>query len=177
MQTLVLNSDYSFLNISDWFPALCNVLEDKSYVAESYNKEIRSQYTTIKMPAIVVMKSFVRTKTRNRSFSANTHNILIRDNFKCAYCGIHLTMKSATKDHVVPESKGGKTNMLNLVAACKPCNNKKDNFSCKEANMFPRVTPRDLTNEERLDCIVKTMQSKERQVWNNWLKENGIILW
>ncbi len=177
MQTLVLNADYSFLNISDWFPALCNVLEGKAKVVETYNREIRSQYTTIRMPAIIVMNDYVRTKARRRHFAANTRNVLIRDGFKCAYCGIRLTMNTATKDHVIPESKGGKTNMLNLVAACKPCNSKKDNKSCKEAMMFPTVQPRELTNEERLECIVKTMQSKERQVWSNWLKENNLSLW
>jgi 5-methylcytosine-specific restriction endonuclease McrA len=177
MQTLVLNSDYTFLNISDWFPAFCNVYEGKATVAETYNKEIRSQHLTIKMPAIIIMRDYVKTKARRRHFAANTRNVLIRDGFKCAYCGKRLTLNTATKDHVIPESKGGKTNMLNLVAACKPCNSRKDNFSCKEANMYPMVQPRELTNEERLDCIVKTMQSKERQVWNNWLKENNLELW
>jgi 5-methylcytosine-specific restriction endonuclease McrA len=177
MQCLVLNADYSFLNISDWFPALSTVIEGKAQVAETYNKEIRSQYQTFKMPAVIVMKSYVKTKARRRHFSANTRNILIRDGFKCAYCGMRLTMNTATKDHIIPESKGGKTTMMNLVAACKPCNSRKDNKSCSEAGMFPKIKPRELTNEERLDCIVKTMQSKERNVWNAWLKENNLELW
>lgn len=177
MQTLVLNSTMEFLNISDWFPALCNVLEDKATVAETYNKEVRSQYLTFKIPAVIIMRSYVKTKARRRHFAANTRNVLIRDGFKCAYCGKRLTLGTATKDHVIPESKGGKTNMLNLVAACKKCNNLKDNLSCKDANMYPLVQPRELSAEERLDCIVKTMQSKERQVWNNWLKENNLELW
>lgn len=177
MQTLVLNSDYSFLNISDWFPAFCNVFEEKATVAETYNKEARSQYLTFKIPAVVIMKNYIKTKDRRRHFAANTKNILIRDGFKCQYCGKRLTLGTATKDHIIPESKGGKTTMLNLVAACKPCNSKKDNHSCKDANMWPLNPPRELTSAERLECIVKTMQSKERQVWNNWLKENNLELW
>ena len=39
-----------------------------------------------------------------------------------------------------------------------------------------RLKYEELTNEERLECIVKTMQSKERQVWSNWLKENNLCV-
>lgn len=177
MRCLVLNSDYSFLNITEWFDALCNVIEDKARVAETYNKEIRSQHLNFKMPAIIIMNNYKHVKARRRNFAANTRNILIRDGFRCAYCGGRVTLNTGTKDHIHPESKGGKTNMMNLVAACKPCNSKKDNKSCEEAKMFPIIKPRELNNEERLQCIVKTMASKERLVWNNWLKENNLTLW
>jgi hypothetical protein len=67
--------------------------------------------------------------------------------------------------------------MLNLVAACRPCNSRKDNKSLAESGMKLMIKPRDMTNEERLKCIVKTMSSKERNVWIDWLKENKITLW
>lgn len=31
----------------------------------------------------------------------------------------------ATLDHIIPSSKGGKSNIKNLVLACMPCNVKK----------------------------------------------------
>jgi hypothetical protein len=177
MRCLELNADYTYLSIKGWYEALCLVIAEKAHTVETYNKDIRSQYLTFKMPAIIVMNDFKKVKKRKRNFAANTKNILIRDGFKCAYCGCKLTLGTGTKDHITPESKGGKTSMMNLVACCKPCNSKKDNHSCEEAGMWPQIKPRELSNEERLQCLVKTMQSKERMVWNNWLKENNVVLW
>ena len=38
-------------------------------------------------------------------------------------------------DHVVPKSRGGEKNWTNIVAACKKCNNDKNNRTPEEANM------------------------------------------
>ena len=46
-----------------------------------------------------------------------------------------------TFDHVIPRSKGGKTNWTNVVAACRPCNFKKGSKNAKEINMFPIIKP------------------------------------
>lgn len=64
--------------------------------------------------------------------------ILARDNHTCAYCGVY---GANTVDHVTPSSKGGKSSWMNLVAACKECNNRKRNRSPEEADMKLRVTP------------------------------------
>lgn len=57
--------------------------------------------------------------------------ILERDNKMCAYCG----RRADTVDHVVPKTKGGDENPLNLVACCKRCNMKKGNRTLKEAEI------------------------------------------
>ena len=46
-----------------------------------------------------------------------------RDGRQCRYCGI--TFPPFHLDHVVPESKGGKTTHNNLVVACASCNLRK----------------------------------------------------
>ncbi len=40
----------------------------------------------------------------------------------CFYCATTMTHATATKDHIVPKSKGGSHDQSNLVAACLPCN-------------------------------------------------------
>ena len=54
--------------------------------------------------------------------------IFLRDNFKCQYCG--RTIEDGIRldcDHIVPVSKGGKTEMNNLITSCHICNiGKKD---------------------------------------------------
>lgn len=58
----------------------------------------------------------------------------------CAYCGCDLTEATKTIDHVIPRSKGGRSDYHNLVLACKSCNSHK---SDKEVGTFKRlwITP------------------------------------
>lgn len=61
--------------------------------------------------------------------------LLRRDRCLCAYCGQVFKERDLTLDHVTPESRGGETDYKNLVAACRPCNNRKDNRTPEEARM------------------------------------------
>ena len=45
--------------------------------------------------------------------------------WRCRWCGIDLTPKTLTKDHVIPLSKGGTNFPSNLVPACLACNSSK----------------------------------------------------
>jgi len=47
-----------------------------------------------------------------------------RDGYKCVKCGDD---ENLTADHIIPISKGGKTNMENLRTLCKSCNSSKGN--------------------------------------------------
>lgn len=59
---------------------------------------------------------------------------------RCWYCGCELAApigagveaNTATRDHVVPRSKGGSNHPGNLVAACRRCNNDKRAKSLEE---------------------------------------------
>lgn len=44
---------------------------------------------------------------------------------KCYYCGKEFNPTDLTMDHKIPLSRGGKSEKINLVPACKECNNKK----------------------------------------------------
>lgn len=65
------------------------------------------------------------------------HGVLLRDAHTCVYCGSH----GNTVDHVLPRSRGGRSTWLNLVAACRDCNNRKRNRTPEEAGMKLRSTP------------------------------------
>jgi 5-methylcytosine-specific restriction enzyme A len=43
----------------------------------------------------------------------------------CHYCGRKVGIKNLTMDHVIPLSRGGKSQKGNIVPSCKECNNKK----------------------------------------------------
>ena len=61
--------------------------------------------------------------------------LFARDRSICAYCGTKCQSKDLTRDHIVPQSKGGKDTWENVVAACKGCNNWKDNKTLEQADM------------------------------------------
>ncbi|MEY4630461.1 MAG: hypothetical protein RIQ81_581 [Pseudomonadota bacterium] len=49
---------------------------------------------------------------------------------ECHYCKVALDASSATMDHIIPVSSGGRSTRGNVVPACKACNTrKKDQFA------------------------------------------------
>ncbi|HOW83505.1 MAG TPA: HNH endonuclease signature motif containing protein [Spirochaetota bacterium] len=44
---------------------------------------------------------------------------------KCHYCGGTFHPSELTMDHKIPLARGGHSDKINLVPACKECNNKK----------------------------------------------------
>jgi 5-methylcytosine-specific restriction endonuclease McrA len=54
-------------------------------------------------------------------------NVFLRDGYRCAYCDTDVSRKTATLDHVLPTSHGGKTTFENTVTACSDCNARKGN--------------------------------------------------
>jgi 5-methylcytosine-specific restriction endonuclease McrA len=59
--------------------------------------------------------------------SEEGHKILVRDRYRCQYCGLDglASFDNAlimTVDFVHPRARRGKKDPANLVAACRPCN-------------------------------------------------------
>ena len=125
---LLLNADaqpvsYFPLSVINWEDAISYIHLGKCNVVEYYDDwEVSSPTWKTKVPAVIMLKEFVKQKTHVR-FSKN--NVFLRDLFTCQYCGCKLSKKSATLDHVIPVSKGGATSFDNTVAACFDCNGKK----------------------------------------------------
>jgi 5-methylcytosine-specific restriction endonuclease McrA len=120
--------------------------------------------TEIKLPLVLRLIKVIRLIYKNR-VPYTKKNIIIRDNYECCYCGSH---RNLTIDHVIPESRGGKTNFENCVAACFPCNNKKNNRTPREANMFMRKTPHAPTISEFFMLKMKNLGL------DKYLKELGV---
>lgn len=100
---------------------------------------IRTPKTTVYIPSAVILKKNYGPRYRGWS----KRNVLVRDNFTCAYCGVRPTENNhiqMTIDHVVPRSvcrvKGINPNTWeNTVTACKRCNTKKGGRTPEEAGM------------------------------------------
>ena len=79
--------------------------------------------------------------------------IMIRDGFRCAYCGAERV--KLTIDHIIPRSRGGRTDFDNCVSCCRDCNAKKGDCTPSEARLFLKVKIYQPTISEflRLKCI------------------------
>ncbi len=67
--------------------------------------------------------------------------LLARDRHICAYCAQRFRFDQLDMEHIVPRSKGGEDSWMNLVAACKACNNRKANRTPEAAGMKLHYVP------------------------------------
>lgn len=131
---LVLNADYQPLSyyplsLWPWQGALRAVFLDRVSVVAEYDRVVRSPSLEMRLPSVVCLRGYVKPAP-NPAFTR--FNLFLRDEFRCQYCGSGGEM---TFDHVVPRSRGGRTEWSNVVAACSACNIRKGNAAPTGAGM------------------------------------------
>lgn len=102
--------------------------------------EVRSQNSSLLIPCQMIVnvdKALVPPRTP----LINRHAIYERDGGKCAYCQKSLDRRDATMDHVLPRSRGGQTEWLNIVLSCTECNTRKGDRTPTEAHMTLHSKP------------------------------------
>jgi 5-methylcytosine-specific restriction endonuclease McrA len=154
-QCVLLNADYSFLNIVDWKRAMCLITKEKVEVLKYSTRTVTTgEGAILRIPAVMKLIKVIRTLYRSR-VPFSKRNVFVRDGFKCAYCGNETSR--LTIDHLVPRSRGGRTNFENCVAACKSCNNRKGSRTPREARMFSKARPYQPTISEFLMLKMKRL--------------------
>jgi 5-methylcytosine-specific restriction endonuclease McrA len=68
-------------------------------------------------------------------------NLLLRDGYRCQYCGEEPGLRELNVDHVLPRSRGGGDSWENLVISCRRCNLSKGKQTPAEAGMRLLRTP------------------------------------
>jgi 5-methylcytosine-specific restriction endonuclease McrA len=156
---ILLNADYSFLNVVGWKKAFTLLSKGKVEVLKYSEHVIRSAAGAVmKIPVVMRLIKLIRTIYKAR-VPFSKRNVMVRDGFKCVYCG--TTGVRFTIDHVVPKSKGGKSTFENCVTACKSCNHTKGHKSCREAKMFPKTNLIAPTISEFLRMKLQTLGVKK----------------
>jgi hypothetical protein len=67
--------------------------------------------------------------------------------------------------------------MHNVVTACRACNARKDDRMLGEVAMTLRNRPRTLSEDEKIQCLIKMVRAKERNAWLGCLRRLGLGLW
>ena len=150
---LVLNADFrplSYFPLSTlpWQDAITAVVKDHVSVVAEYDEVVRSPSRTMRLPSVVAMRTYV---PRPHRVAFTRFNVFLRDRFRCQYCGIGVSMKTGTRDHVRPLSRGGPDVLANVVTACRDCNGRKDARTPDEAGMKLLSQPRSLTEDLKKD--------------------------
>ena len=55
----------------------------------------------------------------------NNQTLFKRDAHLCLYCGMRFPSQQLSRDHIRPLSQGGRDTWMNVVTACRRCNNLK----------------------------------------------------
>ncbi len=157
---LVLNATFEPLCIVTARRALNLVLAAKAEMISASEHMFRSASASFEAPSVVRLVTFVKVPYSTR-VALNRRAVFARDNYKCQYC--HSPAENI--DHVIPRSRGGTHTWDNVVAACKPCNARKEDRLLGEINMKLRRMP--MTPHARAWVLATT--GSRRPDWEEWL--------
>jgi 5-methylcytosine-specific restriction endonuclease McrA len=176
---LVLNKSWHPVRIESIRTSLARVfsgnsflLNEKDYMSydwdawqkipiEQDDQIITTTSGCIKSPHITILKNY--NKIPKIRLKLNKKNILLRDRYTCQYTGKKLLFEEASLDHVLPRSRGGKTEWTNLVTCCKKINLQKADKTPQEAGLSLISNPVKPTGNI-------LFARNGRTIYNCWLK-------
>lgn len=122
----------------------------------------------IKIPKIIILCKYDKVPKKRPRFSID--GIWQRDKGICQYTGKKLKPFEGNIDHIIPKSKGGKTDWTNCVLSHKDVNSKKGNRTPKEAGLRLLQIPQ---TPKELPITFYIKNSHNIKEWNLFLKEQS----
>ena len=143
---LLLNADFSPLRVISWQKAIIWSIKHElsggpvdiiSYYDDAFIRGVNDK--KYPLPAVAKTNRYFNLYHKSH-INFSRHNLFIRDNHTCQYCGIELPACQLTYDHIIPKSRFNhnrktSTNWTNIVTSCRKCNHKKGNRTPEEAGM------------------------------------------
>lgn len=149
---------YSEYDIKSWADAS----KAKAAFADAV---IRTPRLHLLIPEVIRLTGYEGQGERTVVFSRR--NIFKRDRYTCCYCGAQPGPKELTIDHLVPKSRGGKSEWTNCVLACLKCNAKKADLSLAKSKMTLRRVPK----KPKWTALAHIPQNLRRTSWNAFLSD------
>ena len=135
-RALILNATFEPLCVVPARRALVLVLSRKAELVHASDGVFRSERVSFPEPSVVRLAYYVHVPYQAR-VALNRRAVFARDGHRCQYCGA----AAENIDHVVPRSKGGSHTWDNVVAACRPCNTRKEDRLPHECGLSLRTSP------------------------------------
>ena len=141
MATLLLNASYEPLCVLSLKRAMLLVLDERAEVVVADEDDpVRSPSTSFPRPLVIRLIAYAKIPYRAK-VALNKRNLYARDGGECQYCGKHMGMSSATIDHILPRSRGGRNVWENVCLACDDCNYRKGDRLLSELGWELRKQP------------------------------------
>ena len=131
----------------------------------SWDLSINSTHMSIRVPTVVVTQHYAKMPTKRFKGKPTKEALAIRDNLIDAYTGEELDYDEATKDHVIPISRGGTDTYDNVVLTTKEINNKKGNKLNSEAGLKLLINPHNPTPI----VVSRTIRKARHHDWQSFL--------
>jgi len=142
MSVLVLNASYEPLQKVDLRHAIRMLVRGVAVVEEAVEGATIGHFP---VPRVLRLVRYVTMRWRYGQRPAwSKRGVHRRDGGLCGYCG----RSGHTIDHIVPQSRGGRSTWENTVLACGPCNNRKGDRALAQTGLRLRLHPRVPTWEE-----------------------------
>jgi 5-methylcytosine-specific restriction endonuclease McrA len=143
--------------------------QGKVEVVAEYDKEVRAVTFTFRLPSVVRLLRFVRSRI-GKHVPFSRWNIYKRDDFTCQYCAERFGVEDLTFDHVEPASKGGTRSWENIVTSCYPCNRRKGPRTPEQAGM--RLMKNPVKPAPSPVFRVTFGMRRTPEAWRDWLYWN-----
>lgn len=162
---LVLNASYEPINVTAVRRAVVLIFKGVAMTEEVDGDFVRSTRLTMRVPSVIRLREFRHIPRQSRALSRK--NVLLRDRYTCQFCGGVFPASELTLDHVIPRSRGGRTDWDNLVACCHPCNNRKGDRLPEEAGLKLIRPPKPFSLHTSRQLMRMMGKSDER--WRKYL--------
>jgi 5-methylcytosine-specific restriction endonuclease McrA len=93
------------------------------------------EQTVLRLHPIIASTGHCRDHAIDPAPALTNTALFARDRHLCLYCGGQYARHELTRDHVMPLSKGGRDEWINVVTACLHCNLRKGSHTPQQAHM------------------------------------------
>jgi 5-methylcytosine-specific restriction endonuclease McrA len=160
---LKLDSAFTPIEVVSWQEAVVLTWLNKAYAVEYSNKWVHSATQSFQVPSVIALFRYIDEKFFR--LPCTRKNVLLRDENRCQYCANQFHEEDLTLDHVIPRSKGGRSNWENIVTACKACNQKKRDYWIENAPVSLIRPPK----APSYRSIIKKRIEKTNLKWREYL--------
>ncbi len=109
---------------------------EQSFTFHGGMNRITGERSSITVDSIIAIKGkALSNKSLFQVPPLDNRELFHRDRHICAYCGSDYGSQRLTRDHIVPVSQGGRDTWMNVVTACRACNQRKSGRTPEQAGM------------------------------------------